>query len=146
MISESIYITDDREDDKELNEKKRLSSEFLLSVGFDEQKYSTESEKKNILNLTWLIFDKYGNIKGLKTCGCGLIERNGVKCDFRDVEGDNENDPDIMINWLRKNNLYGHRLCSFFNRHIEFYRMNFLGKLEWLEWEVSNGELINTTW
>lgn len=130
-----------------LKEVKRLSDDFLLSVGFDVSKYNTELEKNQVLNMTWLIFDKFGNIKGLKTCGGGSLERHGIKCDFRYISGDDKNDTEIMENWLRKNKLYGHALSSFADRnYVEFYKWDLLGKLENLCWEVKNGKLVNNAW
>lgn len=84
----------------------------------------------------------------MKTCGGGLLERHGVTCDFRYVSGDeNDNDPEIMDNWLRENKLYGHVLTSFDERpYAEFYQWDLLGKLKNLCWEVKGGQLVNTAW
>ena len=148
------FETDCKEYEKQLEKQKeeeyqreiqKRSDEFLLSVGFDAKKYDTELQKNQVLGITWLIFDKYGNIRGLKTIGGGLMERYGIKCDFRYVSGDRK-DPEVMENWLRKNKLYGHSLSSFKNRHPAFYEKNLLEKLENLEWEVKNGELVNNAW
>ena len=127
-------------------EVQRCSDAFLLSVGFDLEKHNTEIKKNQALGITWLIFDKYGNVRGLKTSGGGLMERHGIKCDFRYVSSDDKKDPETMENWLRKNRLYGHQLSSFTNRHPDFYKKNLLEKLETLDWEIENGEILNTAW
>ena len=134
-----------KEEERALQEK-ALSDEFLLSVGFDVKKYPTELEKNQALSITWLIFDHYGNSIGLKTSGGGLLERYGITCDFRYVSGDNENDPEIMENWLRENKLYGHALECFAERTPAFYEMPLIEKLENLCWDVGKGKLINTAW
>lgn len=161
MKTKILYIADDgrkfdnilacKKYEKKLERQKKmkeeeLSDSFLLSVGFDAKKYKTELEKNRMLSLTWLIFDKYGNIIGLKTSGGGLLERYGINCDFRYASGEDENDPEIMKNWLRKNKLYGHALSSFLNRNSEFYKLSMLEKLKNLSWEVENGEIVNVAW
>lgn len=161
MRIKTLYIADDGKEfnsildcekyERELERQKKeeseeLSDSFLLSVGFDVKKYETRLEKNQALSLTWLIFDKYGNIKGLKTSGGGLLERFGVKCDFQYVSGDDEENPEIMENWLRKNKLYGNALSSFTNRNTKFYKLNMLEKLKNLCWEIENGEIVNAAW
>ena len=161
MRTKTLYIADDgmefnssldcekyeRELERQKKEEsKELSDSFLLSVGFDVRKYETELEKNQALSLTWLIFDKYGNIKGLKTSGGVLLERYGIKCDFRYVSGDDEEDTEIMENWLRDNKLYGHALECFSERNPKFYELDMLGKLKNLCWEVKDGKLIDNAW
>lgn len=145
------HIVDCIKHEKELERQEKVKSEelsdsFLLSVGFDVKKYKTKLEKNQILNLTWLIYDKYGNIVGLKTCGFGLLERHGIKCDFRCVSGDDENDSKIMKNWLTKNKLYAHALSRFTDRNVEFYQLSMIEKLENLGREFKNGEIVNAAW
>lgn len=161
MKSKMIYIADDgtefdnrldcEKHERELERRKKEEDKaaldsFLASVGFDSSKFETELEYNNALNATWLIFDKYGNIKGLKTCGGGNLERNGVTFDFRYISGDDRNDSEILENWLRDNKLYGHNLSSFSRRVKAFYEMPFLDKLKNLGWEVKNEQLVNTGW
>lgn len=138
----------EKKKEEELMKKvKKASDAFLLSVGFDTSQYETIREKNDALNLFWLVFDKQGKVYGLKSSGGGLLERHGIKCDFRYVSGDDEEDKEIMENWLRKNKLYGNRLHSFADRkNLEFYEWDLLTKLENLGWEVKNGELANTAW
>ena len=161
MRTKTLYIADDGMEfnsildcekyEKELEQQAKAKSEelsdsFLLSIGFDVRKYETKLEKNQVLNLTWLIFDKYGNIIGLKTSGGGLLERYGIKCDFRYVSGDDEDNSEIMENWLRKNKLYEHALSSFSNRNLKFYQLSMIEKLENLGWEIENGKIVNAAW
>lgn len=143
-----LYERKKAEQEKErlLNETRTLSNTFLRSVGFDVESYKTQLQKNRALGRSWIIFDKSGTVKGLKTCGGGLLERDGIRCDFRYVSGDDRNDPEIMENWLRKQGLYGHALGSFADRNPEFYQKDMLGMLKILGWEVQNGALVNNAW
>lgn len=126
---------------------KKLSDDFLLRVGFDVKKYNTLLELNHAINCTWLVFDAYAKFKCLKTCGNGKSEGNGIKFDFKYVSGDREEDPEILENWLRKNGLYAHALCSFVERsHAGFYEWDLQKKLENLTWEFKDGRIIKTKW
>lgn len=121
------------------------SNEFLKSVGFDVEKYKTTAEYNRAMRNMWLVFDKFGNVKCLKSCGID-DEENGIKCDFRYVSGKETDNPEIMSNWLRENKLYAHALCSFVERNPDFYELDPIHKLEYLGWDVKDGKLIKTAW
>lgn len=136
-----------KKEEEERRETKRLSDSFLISVGFNVNAFGNEEQMRKALNLTWLVFDENGNVKGLKTCGGGLLERHGIPCDFRYIAGSSRRDPEIMENWLRRNKWYAHALSSFAERkQQEFYRMDLLGKLQCLGWDVKGGKLVNNMW
>lgn len=130
--------------EKEKIRIKKLSDDFLLSVGFNTSKFKSVSELNAEINRHWLIFDKFGKIYGLKTCN---NSRNGkAKSDFQYVSGENKKDPEIMENWLRKNKLYGHALCSFVERRESFYQCDMLRKLQILGWYIKDNKIVKTAW
>lgn len=126
---------------------KRMSDEFLMSVGFDVTKHKTTAELNQALNHTWLVFDAYGNFQCLKTCGYGADESDGIKFDFKYISGDDRRDSEIMENWLRSKKFYAHALSSFSERQpAEFYEWNLKEKLEFLTWEFKDGKIIKAKW
>lgn len=89
------------------------------------------------LNHTWLIFDRYGRVEGLKTCYSHNYPMNGY--DFSYASGDRK-DKTILENWLLEHRLYAQLLRSFTERnYLEFYEWNLLQKLEKLGWKVEYG-------
>ena len=126
---------------------KKMSDDFLQSVGFDISKYKYIPDLNNAINQTWVVFDAYGNFQCLKTCGYGSLVRNGIELDFKYVSGDDKEDETIMENWLRKNKFYAHLLCSFVERkNEEFYTHDLVWKLKFLEWEFKNGKIAKCKW
>lgn len=125
--------------------EQQLSNAFLDNVGFNISQYKTEKALNQAISHAWVIFDKKGHIKGLKICGGELLERDGIKCDFRYVIGEKD-DLETLDNWLRENKLYGHALSSFTDRNPEFYKLDMLYKLHNLGWKVENNRLVNTNW
>ena len=133
-------------DEKNIHLKK-MSDDFLVSIGFDKSKYNSVSELNKVINHTWIVFDAYGSFKCLKTCWCKPIEQNGKKNDFKYVSGDDKKDETIMENWLRKNKFYAHLLCSFVERKNEdFYTNDLVWKLKYLEWEFKDGKIAKCKW
>ena len=126
-------------------EIKQISDDFLKSVGFDVDNFKTIADCNRAMHNMWIVFDKFGNVNGLKTCGMD-DEEYGIKCDFRYVSGKEIDNPEIMSNWLRENKLYAHALSSFVERSPEFYALNFINKLEYLGWDIKDGHLIKTAW
>jgi len=123
---------------------KKMSDDFLLSVGFDISKYKHVSDLNNAINHTWVVFDAYGNFQCLKTCWYKPVEQNKKKNDFKYVSGDDKKDETIMENWLRENKFYAHLLCSFVERKNEdFYTNDLVWKLKYLEWEFKDGKIAN---
>lgn len=158
MRTETLYIADDNtvffkyidclQYERNMAERKKrelakkireTSDQFLLSVGFDSNIYKSLWEKYEALNRTWLVFDRYGEIEGLKTCDNRNYPGNG--CNFCYVSGEDKKDRNIMENWLLDHRLYAQRLCSFVERNLEFYGLDILQKLEHLGWKVKNGVL-----
>lgn len=136
----------EKEDEKNARLKK-MSDDFLASVGFDKSKYKSIPEFNNAINRTWIVFDAYGKFQCLKTCGYGSLVRNDVELDFKYVSGDDKKDETIMENWLRKNKFYAHLLCSFVERKNEdFYTNDLAWKLKHLEWEFKNGKIAKCKW
>lgn len=126
---------------------KKLSDDFLQSVGFDVNRYMSVRELNNAVNHTWLVFDAYGSFQCIKTCGCGELLQIGREYDFRYVSGDDKKDDTIMENWLRKNKFYAHALCSFVNRNSEeFYKNDLVWKLKVLDWEFKDGKITKSKW
>lgn len=118
---------------------------FFQSVGFDIDSYDTIEECKKAMRNVWLVYDKFGKVKCLKTCGTDEAE-NGTECDFKYVSGEDTDNLQIMSNWLRENQLYASALDIFLDREAEFYRMNLLDKLKYFGWDVENGQLVKTAW
>lgn len=156
MRTELIYIADDNKKfanyrdclqyEKKLEMRKKreyalqvkeASDRFLMSVGFNPNIYKSSREMNRALDYTWLIFDKYGRMEGLKTCYSHNYPMNG--CDFSYASG-NRKDKTILDNWLREHRLYAHLLRSFVERsYLDFYEWNMLRKLENLGWKVEHG-------
>lgn len=118
---------------------KEASDRFLRSVGFNPDIYSSLWERNQAYNNTWLIFDRYGKVEGLKTCNNLNYPENG--CDFCFVSGEDRKDRTILLNWLLEHRLYAHCLCSFVERNLEFYEWGMIRKLENLGWNVKAGVL-----
>lgn len=117
---------------------KEASDQFLRSVGFKPGTYGFSAEENHALNRTWIVFDKYGKIEGLKTCCSVNYPKNG--CDFCYVSGKDKRDRTIFENWLKEHRLYAHRLSSFSKRgYLVFYEWDMLQKLENLGWKIKNG-------
>lgn len=120
---------------------REASNQFLVSVGFSPNIYHSLWEKNAAINRSWLVFDEFGNIEGLKTCDNRNYPENG--CDFCFVSGENKEDRTILENWLTAHRLYAHRLSSFVEQsYLEFYKWGFVQKLENLGWIVKNGVLL----
>ena len=115
--------------------------EFFKSVGFDIDGFDTIEDCKKAMRHVWLIYDKFGNVKCLKTCGA-----KDTKCDFKYLSGEDTDNPQIMSNWLRENQLYASVLYVFFDREPEFYELKLLDKLAYFGWDIKNEQLINTAW
>lgn len=62
------------------------------------------------------------------------------------MSGENKKDPEIMENWLRKNKLYGHALCSFVERRESFYQCDMLRKLQILGWYIKDNKIVKAAW
>lgn len=160
MKTKTLYIADDGKEfdnrfdcerhEKSLKKKKKAEEkeaceQFFLSIGIDIAAY-TEKERNQIFGISYLVFDKYGEIKGIKTVGGGQKKRYGIECDFKWVSSSDPKDKEALVNWLEEKGLYTHCLSSFLYRTKAFYDRTFLEKLENLCWEVENGELVNTVW
>lgn len=118
---------------------REASNRFLLDIGFDPSAFETLRELNQAYNRTWIVFDYYGNIVGLKTCDNLNYPENG--CDFCYVSGEDKKDRTIMENWLKEHRLFAHCLCSFVERSLEFYKLDLLHKLQILGWKVKHGRL-----
>ena len=82
MTFDSPVACADYEKSKEEERKarfKKMSDDFLQSVGFDISKYKYIPDLNNAINQTWVVFDAYGNFQCLKTCGYGSLVRNGIE-------------------------------------------------------------------
>ena len=158
MRTKMIYIADDgkefetvfdcEEYEKEMERKKKEEDKaaceaFFLSIGIDLSAYKTVLELNQNIGLGYLIFDKQGEAKGIKTVGGGASNRYGVVCDFVYVSSSEKSD-NTLVNWLEKHSLYAHALSSFLHRNKEFYEWSLLDKLKNLGWEVKDGLLHNT--
>lgn len=119
---------------------RKASDRFLRSVGFYPNCYKTVWKKNRALNRTWIVFDKFGQIKGLKTCDSRNYPENG--CDFCYETGEDKSDMTVLAHWLQKNHLYAHLLSSFVEHsYLDFYEWDMLQKLENLCWDVKNGKI-----
>ena len=99
---------------------------------------------KNVLGLekasmdVYILFDKYGNIKGNKN--------------IRDFYESNPEEVrefgygPVFEKWMKERKLYGYCSSSFELRHTEWYNMSLLEQLKFLGWDVRNNKLINLEW
>lgn len=139
-------VKDCQKYEEELKEKERISAQFKFfnSIGIMDTEESSDFNQR--CNYSHLVFNKKGEVYGIKTIGDGCLERNGIIFDFKYGSSDEKKNMDVMCNWLRQNQLYAHSLSSFRGRHKEWYEMPLLKKLENLAWDVKDGELINLSW